>query len=334
VKTAIFFGGLALTALLLRPAHAQTLDLSGGQQNGTPLPIQVNASQSIQWDQQAHTVTAIGNAKAVRGDVTVTANELVAHYRKNPTSPGASPAPAAGSTDNSSDPLAQGSNQLYELDAIGNVHIYTPTDNAWGDHAVYSLDSDVLVLTGQHLKLTTQHDVITARDALEYYSQKRMAIARGNALIVADDGRSIAGDILIGYLAPPNAAPQKPAAQKPSASASGQNGDPLDQAGQLQKVDAIGHVVVRTPTDTATGDRGVYLLSTDMARLGGDVHVIRGPNQLTGNDAIVNMKTGVATLIATPGGQVAGTIVPNTANSAPGKTPAANSGKAPAATAK
>jgi lipopolysaccharide export system protein LptA len=312
VKTAAFFSGLALAALLLRPAHAQTLDLSGNQQSGPPLPIQVTASQSIRWDQQAQTVTAIGNAKAVRGNVTVTADELVAHYRKKAAAPGSKPAPTS-SADNG-DPLDQGGNQLYELDAIGHVHIYTATDNAWGDHAVYSLDDAVLVLTGQHLKLTTQHDVITAKDALEYYAQKRMAVARGNALIVADNGRSIAADILIGYLAPPHAGTQT------AAPTAGRNTDQLDQAGQLQKVDAIGHVVIRTATDTATGDRGVYLLPTGLARLGGDVHVIHGPNELTGNDAIVNMKTGVATLLANPGGRVAGTIVPNTATSKPGAT--------------
>jgi lipopolysaccharide export system protein LptA len=322
-QTAAFFGGLALAALLLRPAHAQTLDLSGTQQNGPPLPIQINASQSIQWNQQAQVVIATGNAVAVRGNVTVTADQLTAHYRKKATPPGTKPAPAS-STDNG-DPLDQSDNQLYELDAIGHVHIYTATDNAWGDHAVYSLDDAVLVLTGQHLKLTTQHDVITAKDALEYYSQKRMAVARGDGLIVADNGRSIAADILIGYLAPPQANAQK------AAPPSGQNSDPLDQAGQLQKVDAIGHVVIRTTTDTATGDRGVYLPPTGLARLGGDVHIIRGPNELTGNDAVVNMKTGVATLLAAPGGRVAGTIVPNAANTA-GAAPAASS--RPAASSK
>ena len=265
----------------------------------------------------------------MRGNVTVTADQLVAHYRKKATPPGAKPAPATpASSTASGDPLDQGGNQLYELDAIGHVHIYTATDNAWGDHAVYSLDNAVLVLTGQHLKLTTQHDVITAKDALEYYSLKRMAVARGDALIVADDGRSIAADTLIGYLAPPHAtnAP-KPA----STQAASQNTDPLDQAGQLQKVDAFGHVVIRTTTDTATGDRGVYLLPTGLARLGGDVHIIRGPNELTGNDAIVNMKTGLATLLAAPGGQVAGTIVPNTAPQAPGTQAP---GAAPAASSK
>jgi lipopolysaccharide export system protein LptA len=313
VKTAAFFGGLALAALLLRPAHAQTLDFGGDQQNGPPLPIQIAASQSIRWNQQAQTVTAIGNAKAVRGNVTVTADELVAHYRKKPAPAGAKPAPTGSAT--SGDPLDQSGNQLYELDAIGHVHIYTATDNAWGDHAVYSLDDAVLVLTGQHLKLTTQHDVITAKDALEYYSQKRMAVARGNALIVADNGRSIAADVLIGYLAPPHASTPT------AAPTAGHNSDQLDQAGQLQKVDAIGHVVIRTATDTATGDRGVYLPPTGLARLGGNVHIIHGPNELTGNDALVNMKTGVATLLATPGGRVAGTIVPNTATSAPGAAP-------------
>jgi lipopolysaccharide export system protein LptA len=72
-------------------------------------------------------------------------------------------------------------------------------------------------------------------------------------------------------------------------------------------------VTIKTTTDTATGDEGVYLPPTGMARLGGDVHIIRGPNELAGSDAIVNMKTGVATLLAGSGGQVAGTILPGSA---------------------
>jgi lipopolysaccharide export system protein LptA len=199
---------------------------------------------------------------------------------------------------------------LYELDAVGHVHIFTPTDNAYGDHAVYSLDSTVLVLTGQHLKLTTLHDVITARDSIEYYSTPRIAVARGKALIIADDGRSIAADTLTGYLAPP-AAPAVGSAPAKTA-----NADPLDQPGQLKKVEAVGHVVIHTTTDTATGNSGVYLPQTGRARLGGNVRIIRGPNILTGSDALVNMRTGVATLLAAPGGQVAGTLLPN---AAPGK---------------
>ena len=149
--------------------------------------------------------------------------------------------------------------------------------------------------------------VITAKDAIEYYSVKREAVARGDALIVADDGRSIAADTLVGYLAPP-----APGAAAPAPSSTGD--DTLGQAGQLRKVDAIGHVVVHTTTDTVTGNSGVYLPPSGQARIGGDVHIIRGPNELAGSDALVNMKTGIATLLAAPCGQVAGTILPGTAS--------------------
>ena len=73
----------------------------------------------------------------------------------------------------------------------------------------------------------------------------------------------------------------------------------------------MGHVVIHTTSDTATGDPGVYLPPTGQARLGGNVHIIHGPNELAGSDALVNMKTGVATLLAAPGGQVSGVILPN-----------------------
>jgi lipopolysaccharide export system protein LptA len=297
--------GAGLALVLGHEARAQALDL-GGTPGAAPVPIQITATQGIEWKQASQEVIVTGSAKAVRGAVTVTADQLIAHYRKKP---GATPAPAATPA-NAADPtdaLNQGGTELYELDAVGHVHIYTATDNAYGDHAVYSMDNAVLVLTGQHLKLTTLHDVITAKDAIEYYSVKREAVARGDALIVADDGRSIAADTLVGYLAPP-----APGAAAPAPSSTGD--DTLGQAGQLRKVDAIGHVVVHTTTDTVTGNSGVYLPPSGQARIGGDVHIIRGPNELAGSDALVNMKTGIATLLAAPGGQVAGTILPGTAS--------------------
>jgi lipopolysaccharide export system protein LptA len=270
------------------PAAAQNLDL-GDAPGSAPTPVQITASQGIEWKQAAQEVIATGNAQAVRGAVTVQADQLIAHYRKKAGSP---PAPAAKSS-NPMDVLTSGDSELYELDAVGHVHIFTTTDHAYGDKAVYSMDESVLVLTGTGLKLTTPHDVITARDAIEYYATDRKAVARGDALVTADDGRSVKADTLVGYLLPAN-----------STAPGG--------AGQLRKVDAFGHVVIHTTTDTATGNRGVYLPLTGQARLGGNVHITHGPNEMSGADALVNMKTGVATLLAGPGGQVAGTLLPGT----------------------
>jgi lipopolysaccharide export system protein LptA len=309
MKSSSLIAGCLAATCLTAYASAWASSPSPPATPGADGPIQITAKQGIEWRQKDQEVIASGGAQAVRGIVTVDADQLIAHYRKKPgsTPPAAgAAAPAAAPIDPESI-LNNGNSQIYQIEAIGNVHIFTPTDNAYGDHAVYNMDSAVLVLTGQHLKLTTPHDVITAKDSVEYYSVKRQAIARGDALIVADNGRSVAADVLIGYLAPPAAGPAAPAA----AAKPGAPPDMLGEAGKLQKVDAIGHVLIRTPNQTATGNTGVYLPDKGVARLGGNVHIISGPNVLNGADALVNMKTGVATLLATRGGQVAGSVTPN-----------------------
>jgi lipopolysaccharide export system protein LptA len=298
-----------LGLLAIGAAHAQSAATAG------PVPIQITASQGIEWRQLDHEVIATGNAQAVRGDVTVQADQLIAFYRKKASPAGAkqaaATAPKQAATDNGPESALEGGDtQIYELEAIGHVHIFTPTDNAYGDRAVYYLDLAVLILTGKHLKLTTQHDVITAKNSLEYYSVKRQAIARGDAKITTDDGRTIAADALIAYLNQAAPAPAPPPGQQTQAP------DMLDQAGKIERVDAVGHVQINTPTEEATGDTGVYLPDQGLARLGGDVQIINGPNHLSGSDAIMNTKTNVAQLIAGPGAQVAGTVMPNSTSAA------------------
>ena len=65
------------------PAYGQNLDLGGAPGCHTATG-NITASGGISWSQDSQTVTANGNAQAVRGDVTVTADQLVAHYRKAP----------------------------------------------------------------------------------------------------------------------------------------------------------------------------------------------------------------------------------------------------------
>src|SRR5262249_56734800 len=131
-------------------------------------------------------VIARGNARAVRQNVTVTADRLIAFYRpKNGAAPQPTQSIATGTTDT-------GGNEIYRVQAEGNVQIFTPTDHVQGDRAVYDMDQAVLVVTGRNLKLTTPSDMLTARDSLEYWSQKHMAVARGNAVVLTNDGRRVA----------------------------------------------------------------------------------------------------------------------------------------------
>ncbi len=349
-----FFGSFfqkrtALFLLFSAAAQAQGIDLSHGG------PVTVTATGGIDWDQAAQTVTARQDAQAVRGTVTVTADSLVAHYRKKPTPPGATPAAAPAKPTTPGAPDDTGSNEIYRLEALDHVHIFTPTDQAWGDHGVYDIDRAVLVLTGHALKLVTPSDTLTARDTMEYWSALHMAVGRGDAVVVTNDGRRVQADVLVGYTDPgtgnptpkgqaapgtnsvadrtavspnpPAAKPVQPAVAKPGA-------DPIASSGKLKRVDAFGHVQVRTPTEIVTGDRGVYIPDTGIARVVGHVHITRGENQLNGQAAIVDMHTGVATLSEVPGARVQGLVVPNqsdNAQAAPGaaKPSATQKGTAP-----
>jgi len=331
-------------------AAAQPLDLTQGG------PITVTAHDNIEWHQAEQEVIALGDARAVRGNVTVSADRLIAFYRKKaqpdasttgtpagaqvgthagtpargamaqpvaahtvatqtvPGQPAAAQSGIAGDTDSAG-------TEIYRLRAEGHVQIFTPTDHAQGDVAVYDIDQAVLVMTGHDLRLTTPNEVLTSRDTMEYWPQKHMAVARGNAVVVTKDARRVAADVLVAYTtdtsapgAAQGAAPTKPKTAPPTTTATPPGGnDDLAASGKLEKVEAFGHVSVRTPTDTAIGDRAVYVPDSGIARLADNVRITRGQNQLDGQQAEVNMKTGIARLLRGNADRVTGLVVPNDA---------------------
>lgn len=321
---------LAAAALLAAPgaAWAQDIDMSKGG------PIDVTSRDGMEWRQNEMMVVARGDARAVRGTVTVTADTLIARYRKKTPAAGAATpvatpavstpavtAPPGGMPGSTSD---TGANEIYRLEAIGNVKIFTATDLAVGEKAVYDIDQAVLLMTGNAMTITTPQQVMTARDTMEYWSQKHMMVGRGLATVVTSDGRRVAGDTLVGFTqpdTPPAGTPAPP--PKPAASAA-KPSDPLGASGKLQRVEGFGSVQVRTATEIINGDRGVYVADTGIARLAGHVKITRGQNQLEGDEALVNMRTGISTLVRDPGKRVQGLVMPNDSSTkaAAGKDPA------------
>ena len=302
---------LAAALLLAAPAaRAQGLDMTKGG------PVEVTSTNGMDWRQNDQVIVARGDAKAVRGDVTVTADQLVAHYRKKAPAPGAAPAPPPPPPGQPSATGDTGNNEIYRLEADGHVHIFNATDQAFSDHAVYDIDQAVLVMAGQGMRIVTPQQVMTARDAMEYWSQKHMAVGRGDAVVTTDDGRRLSADILVGYTVDPNA-PAAPVAKPVAATPAKAGADPLGAGGKLQRVDAFGHVEVRTATEIIHADKGVYVPDTGIARLAGNVHLTRGQNQLNGDTGVVNLKTGISTVSRTAGGRVEGLVVPNDKTAAP-----------------
>ena len=276
---------------LAQQVGAQPLDLTKGG------AIELTWRDESEIRDQEKTAIVSGDARAVRGNVTVLADKLVAHYRKK-----------AGSAGDASN----GGNEIYRLEAHGHVRIVTPTDEAVGDAAVYDIDQAVLVMTGAALRLTTPQQVLTARDSLEYWADKRMAVARGAAVVVTSDGRRIAADTLVGYTAAPKSD------QPPSAKA-----DPSAASGTLERVEAYGNVEVRTATDNGRADRGLYVAALDSAWLLGNVRLSSGNGmQMKVDAAVANKKTGIFRTVNNPGNRAQGMIPPSVGKPPPVAAPA------------
>ena len=280
-------------------ASAQMADLNQGG------PIEVTARDGIEWRQNDQVVIARGAAQAVRGGVTIDADLLLARYRPRGGAPVEARPPSEG---------PGGASEIWRLEAEGSVVITTATDRAEGDRAIYDLDQAVMVLTGNNLRLTSPDNVLTARDTVEYWPQRRMAVARGDAVVVTKDDRRVRADVLVAYFreAPTEAAATRPQPTRAAPEASPSSGSNLD------RVEAFGRIEIRTPTEVVRGDTGIYTPPNSIARLLGNVRIVRGDNTLTGCEAIVNMDTGISRLVACPNERVRGIIVPGEGQGLPG----------------
>ncbi len=270
---------LAIAALVALFATSTAFAQSLGFSQGGGGPIHIEADDGIEWQRANQLYVARGNARASQGTVTVAADELVAFYRPN----------------------AVGENEIYRLDANGNVRIVSENEVAQSDKAVYDINGGILVLTGETVRLDTPEDTILARDSLEYYEQQQFAVARGDALAIRDD-RRLRADVLTAHFGEGT------------------------RASEMDRIEAHGNVLVSTPTDIVRADTGDYNPARGLATLSGNVKITRGDTQLNGQRAEVNLETGESRLLSSgPGERVRGLFLP----SAPtGGAPAANTPEA------
>jgi lipopolysaccharide export system protein LptA len=263
---------LLLLAMVLWPCPSTGQSLSVGGDKTTP-PIDVQAENGIEWQRSNKIIKAIGNAHAVRGDLDVRADVLSAHYRE----------------------LADGSTEIWRLEADGNVRIATPTETAYAEKGVYDIDNAVIVLSGgEQVRLITAENEITAERQIEFWPKKQTLVALGNASAIQGDTR-LNAETLTAYFE-------------------------RDENGRsrLTRVEAFENVRVITPDELVRADRVVYNIESGIATLVGSVKITRGGNQLNGCTAEINMKAGVSKIHgcrqgASGASRVQGLIVPEAA---------------------
>jgi len=297
-----FAVALAVAAL----AVGATTPHAGAQLAGAQLsnrPIHIEADHGIEWQQANSVYIARGHASATRGNATLTADILYAYYRPVSQGPNqatakaqpvsAAPAQSGARTQN---PLTGSSaTEIYRIEANGHVHFTNGDQEAFGDHAVYDVDQAVMVLTGRDLHITTPSETITARDSLEWYDKRQIAVARGDALVIRGD-RRLRADIVTADVEQKN-----------------------NQPAQITRVNGYGNVLVSAPGQIAHGDDGVYDVERQVATLIGHVRLTKGNNEMRGRYGVVDLKNNVSEILAAPPDavvsgpmpRVEGLLVPN-----------------------
>lgn len=287
MRTAVM--ALAFGIGLMTSGLAYGFDLGSGSGE-----IDLKADNGIEWRSENKVIIASGHAQASRNGVTVKADQLIAHYRE---------------TDAGTD--------IWQLEAKGNVVISTDKETATGKEAVYDVDKRVFILYGDPVRLTSAEQTITATDSIEYWEDKNMAVARGDATVVKGD-RTIRADVLVAHFA---------------RNRSG--------AMELASAEAFDNVVLTTAKDKIYGEKGDYDVRKEIATLSGSVRIERDGNTLNGGYAWVDTKSGISKLFgkAPSGlggdGRVHGTFTPQKTMHNPLKpvgTPTENSTTGEAAT--
>ena len=153
---------LALIALQLCAARAQTPPQNPGPNPLTnpndSQPIQIQANNGIEWQQNAQVYIARGNAVATRGTSGIARRTLVARYTAKQ---GAQPASASGSE-----------NQMGNTESTGSTQTAASCSSArrrpWS--ATTSSTMSIRALPSSPARASTDDDdnMVTARDGLEW----------------------------------------------------------------------------------------------------------------------------------------------------------------------
>lgn len=148
------------------------LSMLGGMRTGhaaDKLPLEITADQQLEWNQQDRTYVARGNAKAVQGEFSVTADTLTAHYAE----------------DGQSAQNKSGAGNITKLTAAGNVVLRSSRDHATAANAQYDLITEIIELNGARPKLYRDNDVLEADQVIITLKNHNFdhADAMGNVII-------------------------------------------------------------------------------------------------------------------------------------------------------
>jgi lipopolysaccharide export system protein LptA len=148
-------------------------------------------------------------------------------------------------------------------------------------------------------------------DGAQVFDKEKRAVFKGNVNVTQGDVTLKTSVMTVYYTGSALGAEATPPSQTGVAGQAGAAGQ------QIRRLEATGKVVITSKDQVATGDQALYKAEEDRVVLSGNVTLTQGPNVVQGEELVVDLKTGVATVK----GRVRTLIVPSQAP-APGGAPA------------
>ena len=139
----------------------------------SPLPVEITAAKSLEWNRKAKTYTAREKVIATQGSIRLQSDILIARYNDD-----------------------NGMTDISILEVEGHVVIKSPPYTATGDKAVYDVKTGNAVMTGKGLKIMTDTDIMTAEDKIEFFRSENRLTATGNATVTRSANGVIGADAL------------------------------------------------------------------------------------------------------------------------------------------
>lgn len=169
--------------------------------------------------------------------------------------------------------VTDGNPDIHTINAVGNIYASFGTNELVGDQMEYKVKSQFATVTGKEILLQSEQGNLSATEKLIYDGIALRAEAFGSPQI-SQGTNIVSADYIVAFFLP-------------SEAVSG-------GTGSLRQVDATGEVFVTNGTAVCRGNKGAYDVASETAILSGNVSCTQCNNQLIGDHAKIDMKSGQA----------------------------------------
>lgn len=164
------------------------------------------------------------------------------------------------------------------LKAKGNVKIKNKSAQiSGGKIAIFDVKKDYFKITGDNLALVSRDDKLNAKKKIEFWRKENIAIATGQAVAKKEQKYTLRAHRLAWYL--------------------DKEDNSNDDDFKIRKIIGFRNVEIENDNEIAFSDKALYNNSKEECKLFGNVKIKRGENYLSGDYAVINMKTGVSKLL-------------------------------------